>query len=328
MLPYVDRGNINSVTIKLIEADQLCNPHFAPDTQKTAGGITVSENGEPLVYHFSATHPGARIPPAKWIDVAAYSKNGKKNVYILSRKNRPNQRRGVSSLVSVLEKLKVLDEYTNSELEAAVVSSLFTIFVEKEGEALDAEDGDLKLKPGMMIELNPGEKISSVNPLRPNPNYEPFTTAILKQIGAALQVPYEILLKHFSSSYSASRGAILEMWDMVKTERLWFQKHFNDIIKEAVLEELVLLGKIEAEGFLDDPLKKEAWLKCTWNGPAQGQLNAVQETRAAVMRIENGLSTREEETASMTGGDFTSNVNRAKRENELMLNSGLKEKKQ
>lgn len=49
-----------------------------------------------------------------------------------------------------------------------------------------------------------------VNPGRPNPNFDPFVIAVLKQIGAALEIPYEILIMAFSSNYSASRAAILE----------------------------------------------------------------------------------------------------------------------
>lgn len=65
-----------------------------------------------------------------------------------------------------------------------------------------------------------------VNPGRPNPNFDPFVIAVLKQIGAALEIPYEILIMAFSSNYSASRAAILEFFKVVKMYRAWFVADF------------------------------------------------------------------------------------------------------
>lgn len=36
--------------------------------------------------------------------------------------------------------------------------------------------------------------------------------SIIRQIGSSLGVPYELLVMHFTSSYSASRAALLEAW--------------------------------------------------------------------------------------------------------------------
>jgi hypothetical protein len=51
-------------------------------------------------------------------------------------------------------------------------------------------------------------RIDTANPGRPNAQFDPFVTAIVRQIGVALELPYEILIKHFTSTYSAARAAI------------------------------------------------------------------------------------------------------------------------
>ena len=329
-LPYIDRGNPYSMTVRLFEADRLCNPNNMPDTPKTAGGITVDEYGAPVAYHFAATHPGGPVPPTKWVEVPAYGKNGRRNVYLLAQRTRPEQRRGIPILAPVLEQLKILDEYTTAELEAALVSGLFTVFVKTEnGELNDPSGGsenqdDLALKPGMMVGLAPGEDITTADPGRPNANYDKFVTAVFKQVGAALQVPYEMLLKHFSSSYSASRAALLEAWKAFKARRVWFARGFCQPIYEEWLWEAVLTGRIDAPGFLDDPLKRKAWARAIWNGPAPGQLNPVVETKAAISRVEAGFSTRQREAAEINGSDFEANAQAAKRENALIEEAGLK----
>lgn len=92
---------------------------------------------------------------------------------------------------------------------------------------VDQEDeNSIELAPGAVIDLGEGEKANMVNPGRPNPNFDPFVIAVLKQIGAALEIPYEILIMAFSSNYSASRAAILEFFKVVKMYRAWFVADF------------------------------------------------------------------------------------------------------
>lgn len=60
---------------------------------------------------------------------------------------------------------------------------------------------------------------------------------------------------------------------------------------------------------------------CAWNGPARTNLNPVQEVDAAVKRVDAGFSTAQEETATMTGGDYNRNIRQrvieAKRKREV-----------
>ena len=113
----------------------------------------------------------------------------------------------------------------------------------------------MKLAPGMAVMLNPGEDIETANPGRPNPNFDPFVTAILKEVGAALQLPLEILMKHFQSSYSASRAALLEAWKEFKSARTRFGMGFCQPIYMSWLDEAVAIGRIDAPGYFTDPLK-------------------------------------------------------------------------
>ena len=70
---------------------------------------------------------------------------------------------------------------------------------------------------------------------------------------------------------------------------------------------------------------RKAYTRATWNGPAQGCLNPVQEVSASVKRIENGLSTREDECAMMNGSDYEDNTRTLAGENEKLAeaNRGL-----
>ncbi len=338
LLPHIDRGSMFSLSVQLIEAARVSNPNSMPDNEKTAGGITVGQYGDPVTYHFNKYHPGGLGFLNEWVDVPAYGrKSGRPNVIHLCERKRPGQRRGIPILAPVLESLKVLSEYTTAELEAALISGLYTVFVKTESGELpepipddvgevrdDNDDRTMELAPGLIVGLKEGESIETANPGRPNQAFEPFVQAIIKQVGAALQVPYELLIKHFSSSYSASRAALLEAWKAFKTRRAWFADNFCQPIYEEWLYEAVLIGEIQAPGFLESEAIRTAYCQAAWNGPQPGQLDPVKETQAAVARVEAGFSTRTKEAAEMTGTDFEQNAMIAKRENALILESGLK----
>ena len=248
-------------------------------------------------------------------------------------RERIGQRRGVPLLAPVIESLKQLGRYTEAELVAAVVSGLLTVFIEKESYSSDAPFGQIvpeeeqvdrytensiELGPGAIIDLNEGEKANIVNPGRPNAAFDGFVTAICRQIGAALEIPYELLLKNFNASYSASRAALLEAWKSFRMYREWLAADFCQPIYEEWLTEAVAKGRIEAPGFFGDPLTKKAYCGAEWNGPAQGLLNPTQEVAAAQKRVENGFSTRSKEAKEMNGTDYYKNISQLKQEEELI----------
>ena len=268
------------------------------------------------------------------VRVLAYGeKTGRRNILHIMNRERIGQVRGVPFLAPVIDTIKQLGRYTEAEVLAAVINGLFTVFIEKEsasddvpfGESIpeemqvDQEDeNSIELAPGAVIDLGEGEKANMVNPGRPNPNFDPFVIAVLKQIGAALEIPYEILIMAFSSNYSASRAAILEFFKVVKMYRAWFVADFCQPIYEEWLSEAVAKGRIKAPGFFTDPIIKDAYCSAEWTGPSAGQLDPTKEVEAAEKRVQGGYSTREREARELTGTDFYKNIKQRKREEELL----------
>jgi len=166
--------------------------------------------------------------------------------------------------------------------------------------------------------LSVWRKANLVTPGRPNPNYDGFVTAFTRHIGTALEIPYEILIKHFTSSFSASRGALLEFWKSVRMFRSWFASDFCQAIYEEWLCEAVAIGRISAPGFFSDPAIRKAYSGAQFNGPAQGLLKPIEEVKAAALRVKNGFSTRDKEAQEMNGSDYYKNVHDLKHEEALM----------
>ena len=127
-----------------------------------------------------------------------------------------------------------------------------------------------------------------------------------------------MLIKEFNSSYSASRGALLEAWEAFKMRRKWFVDDFCQPIYEVWLAEAVALERIKAPGFFDDPLIRKAWCGANWIGPVQGQLDPKKEAEANIMLINHSIKTHGQVTREMSGGDWETNVEQVKHENELL----------
>jgi len=344
VLPRFERpGSPYSLRLQTIEADRVCNEKYQADTNELAGGIKKDGNGAPVEYQILTGHPGnlMRVKGLEWEKIRAFgAKTGERNVLHLFTTLRPGQSRGVPYLAPVIESLKQLDRYTEAELMAAVVSGLFTIFIKTESgdTTLDLDDladetgakssdTDYKLGNGAIISLARDEDIQSANPTRPNAAFDPFVISILRQIGVALEIPYEILVKHFTSSYSAARAALLEAWKFFNARRYWLASNCCQPVYEAWLREAVAMGRIGAPGFFTDPIIRKAYCGAEWVGPAKGMIDEYKEVQAAEKRIDLGVSTLSEVTAEMTGGDWEKKHPQTVKEHEARKKAGLTEKR-
>ena len=341
MLPRFVRGATPyRLRLQVVEADRVSNRDGAADRPDLVQGVEKDANGAPVRYHIQDQHPGMMLPAGTrtrtWTLVDAYGqRTGLPNILHHYRPRRPGQTRGVPYLAPVIEQLKMIDRYSEAELMAAVISAMFTVFIKSgTGEmpmpmqpttetGAASTDTDLKLASGAIVGLRPGEDITVADPKRPNSSFDPFFLAITRQIGIALGIPYEVLIKHFTASYSAARAALLDAWKHFASWRTWLVTSFYQPVYEVFLYEAIASGRISAPGFFADPLVRLAYSGARWIGPSPGQINPTDEVNAAEKRIGLALSTRAEETAALTGGDFETNLRQIRKEKEALERAGI-----
>ena len=345
LLPYIKhKDSPYQLRVKLIEADNCINPLNLLDSNKTAGGIEVDGNGAPVKYFFKRSQPldPVNLSPLVYSNVVGVpafgARSGRPNVIHVFYKERPGQRRGVPLLAPVMEQLKQISRLSEAELMAALIAAFFTVFVKSDtpgvglagsiDESLQVADPDSTENPddaniyemgaGNILEMDEGQSIDIADPKRPNEKFAPFFEALTKEIGAAIEIPFEQLLLHFSSSYSASRAALLEAWKFYRNRREWLANKFCVPVYDAFLVEAITSGRLQAPGFFQDLAVREAWSGSSWGGPGQGQIDPIRETKAAILRVNNYLSTFEEERVEIKGGDWEGTINRASREDTLI----------
>lgn len=341
LMPY-------SLRIHLIEADRVATPTGSGTitpmlltTGKAANGNTiydgveVDSNGQIAAYHIRSTYPfEIGTASTQWARVQAYGeRTGLPNILHIMESERPDQYRGVSYLAQVIEPLLQLRRYTESELTAAVVESFFTAFIKTNADTGDnpfnevgsslpevsRDPNEYEMGPGQINIMEPGEDVTFADPKRPASGFNTFLRAICEQVGAALEIPADLLLKAFNSSYSASRAALMEAWKAFKMRREWFVADFCAPIYEIWLSEAVARGRISAPGFFSDPAVRAAYLGAEWIGPSQGQLDPTKEITAEILAIGEAITTREQATIRLNGGQWDANVDQIARENEKLM---------
>lgn len=306
-----------------LEADRCCNPDERQDSARLIAGVEKDDQGAPLRYHFARLHPGAIRRSGQsqaWSSVPAFGeRTGSRVCLHLYRQLRTGQTRGIPDLAPVLTVLKQLDRYCDAEVDRAVKSALFLAFVTTaDGEGLAAmapvdynndrgeyyREKKFDLDHSSVAALFPGDKIEFSDPKAPNAAADTFLTTFTRLIGAALEIPHEVLTQHFQSSYSAARGALLLAWQFFAGRRAWLAQALCQPVYEWVLTDAISQGRLQAPGFFTDPFARQAWLGAEWNGDAAPILDESKAIAAAEGRINLGISTRKAETAALTGSDY------------------------
>lgn len=307
--------------LQVLEADRVGNPGNRPDTDNEVQGVRLDEHGAPIAYHIYRRHPGSLLGAAadrwagEWVD--AVGSTGRLRVLHHFDRLRPEQPRGLCYLTPVIDCIKQISTYTDNEIQAAVVSSLFTVFIKTkgkggsspvysgdEGEAAGLAHDEVGMGAGAVMELDEDEDVEFANPTRPNTAFEPFTLAVFRQIGMALGLPYELLIKQFNASYSASKAALLDAWQYLRRRRRWMALSFCQPVYETWMAEAVAIGRVHAPGFFTDPLLRWAYTRAAWIGDSQGSINPKDEVAAYRDAIDARLCTHERAEWELFGTDW------------------------
>ncbi len=228
---------------------------ISPQTgNRIVSGVEIDADGAVEAYWVCNKVQGDAVEIGKlekWVRVKAFGDlSGMPNIVQICHDIRSEQYRGVPYLAPVIETLKQVSRYTNAELTAAIIKSFFALFFTNnpsgasdmpapsvystEGGEYDphapvVDVSEYGLGPGTLNALPAGVDVKAVDAGRSMSTFDAFVTQLIKQIGAAIGVPYEVIMKNFTSSYSASRAAMLQAWEEFKLRRTWFARDYTQL---------------------------------------------------------------------------------------------------
>ncbi len=317
-MPFLDRPNAYlDLAVKVVESD-LCVPPTFADERNNAGGVELDSWGAPLGYWFKKNYvedidTGAPGDEPEFIP-AFGGETGRPLVLHVYTTERPGQRRGIPLLAPVIEPLKQMGRYKDAELMAAVVSGMFTVFIETlsgqqsvgsiQGDEKAGDENDYEMSYGGVVNLAQDEKVTVADPGRPNPNFDSFTNSILREIGGALGIGAEMIQGYYSSSYNAARAAFLDAYAGFKVEIANIVSDFCEPCKDTVILNAVLRDKLDLPGYLDDPDIRQLWQDGVWVAPSFGQLDPLKETNARKIKVQQRFISRSQAVMESEGDDY------------------------
>ena len=165
------------------------------------------------------------------------------------------------------------------------------------------DDNEYEMGPGTVTHLAPGEKVNFGNPNIPTAGFETFVKTLCKLVGAALELPYDVLIKGvqqllFRKPRRAAGGV-----GSIQMRRKWFVDDFCQPVYEMFLAEAVALGRINAPWLLHGSPCARGMVRRALDRPVQGSLDPKKEAEAALMLIDNAIKTHEQVSREMSGGD-------------------------
>ncbi len=327
-----------TLSLQHVEADLVCTPETMAQDSAIVDGVEFDRNGVAIAIHVANHYPhdltflGQKI----WARLPIFAPDMERLVLHVVRGRRTNQARGVTLFSAALEPLKALNDFADNELTAALNDSIFTgVFYSKKGSRLlpdmapiDPETGEaitaeslaatdatqvqappkIPLLSGGVINLEMDtEKLDKVESARPSKQFAPFHEAWTKIYASAVGLPFELVVRHFTASFSASKGAINEGWRQIRLVRGDTVDTFASPVYESFVDELAATGLVDMPGYFEDHLVRAAYLGHVWSGPVPGHLNPAQEASAAETRMRVGITTLEGESAEYNGSAWEEN---------------------
>jgi capsid protein len=249
-------------------------------------------------------------------------------------------------LSAVVDPLENVTKLSKAVLTKAVVSAMYTVFI-KDMSGLGAELDDefaeqnpnnlaapcakeprlSRLGNGEVMYLDEDKEVQIAAP-QTDADFDSYYSACTSQIGAAIGVSGEQVQMKYGQNYSASRAAMVDGWKTMKTMRAQFGRGYCQPVAEAHIEECVIKGYLDAPGFFDSPEIRAAYCRGVWVGQGPGQIDPLKETKAQVLRLENNLTSFEDEYTEISGGSarWASVIARRAEEKKTLEAAGLLEK--
>lgn len=319
-----------ATAVQVVDPDRLSNPQQNFDLLNVRGGVEIDDNSAARAYYIREAHMGDWWSGAKtqtWKRIPRETPWGRPIVIHDFEHDRAGQHRGVSIFAPVVQRLKMLIKYDQTELESAILNAMFGAFIQSPYDPAMVDDalGDdslgayqderidfhndrrISLKGGSRIPiLFPGENITTVNAARPYSNFSVFQDAFLRNITAATGLSTQQITQDWSSvNYSSARAAMLEAWKTLLRRRIEFSIGTAQPIAACFVEEIHSLGGVPLPDGAPDFLEaRTAYSRAQWMGPGRGWVDPVAEKKGAILGLDAGMSTLEMEVAENVGEDY------------------------
>lgn len=325
--------------LKLMEGEQLSlfRNIFAneggvkgmPPENRIRTGIEFDPQGRRAAYHFYKEHPGETMFYP--LDGLVFQRIPAEDILHTYKVYRAGQLRGQPHLSAVLTLLYELEQYTDAALVKKKVAAMFAGFIEKVNAdadvlppdpnnpignlqqsqpigvqpAQDPETVNVKLEPGTMNVLLPGEKIIFPQPPT-EADFEAFLSIEMHKFAVGIGATYEQITGDLKGvNYSSIRAGLLDFRRKCEQfQRNVLIRQFCAPIVNRWMQEAVLVGRLDLPGYATDPGQYESAVE--WATPAWPWVDPLKDVQAAQTEVRSGFTSREKVVSEM--GDSVEDI--------------------
>lgn len=307
------RGLRNPTNLLLIEPERIETPPHLKHTEgpRLRDGIEYDALGAPVGYWVRNGHPddpnfGFERERHSYV-AARHPRTGKAQMIHVFNPRRVGQNRGTSRLAEVMLPAKMLDRVDRAEVNAALKSALFSIFIKSPGttddieaalgapsseqQAVDPwvaeylnyrEQNPVFVDGAQVTHLMPDEDVVTPDRSSPNANYPDFAKFGLQKIAGSLGISYPQLSQDWAGiNYSSARALLNELWRSFLEDRHFFTQAVLTPAYAAWLEWEVANGDVKVPGGPANFYRnKTAICMAEWIGPGRGSVDPLKEANA------------------------------------------------
>lgn len=305
------RSEARPLRLQLITSEQL--PYNVAVTPESGNeirlGIEFNPAGERVAYHFFKAHPGDTTRMTA--DGSTTQRIPASEILHVYRVEQPGQLRGIPRTRGALLPAHKLADYDDATLERAGVGSKFAVAITKDSSdretmagAENHGDGSatFDIEAGTVFELEPGEKIETVDPPDPGDNYDKFRYAQQTRGCAAMGTPYaettgDVKAANFSSIRTGRQPFKRKV---NQHQQFWIVPQFCDPVWEAALADALLRGDVALPRGAARTVA--TYSNVDWVPDAWEYVSPKEEAEAQVILADNLLKPRSKIVAEQ-GGD-------------------------
>lgn len=277
---------------------------------------------------------------------------GRKQMIHIYDQHRPGQTRGIGTMVAAIPEMKMSRQFREIVLQNAILNATYAATIESDLDPvqifarLGGQDatpeayqsaiegymtgyyetlgtltgGSKNMQMGgvKIPHLPPGSKLHLQGAGQGGPLGSEFEASLNRIMASALGVSYEQFSRDYTkTNYSSGKMASVETYKAMVAVKRAVADSFATTVYRLWFEEALNAGAFSTvrrnmPSFYENQ-NKDWYCGCEWIGASRGQVDELKETQAAVLRIQNGISTLQDENARL-GHDWRRQMRQLRRE--------------
>lgn len=298
--------------VQLLESDMV--PNFdadnfpgLPQRNRIRSGIEFDNKGRRIAYWVYKEHPGdlpssgGNIPAA-----SALVRVVAEDMLHMFEPKRIGQRRGVPTMAPILAKLRGVADFEDTTLERQKLANLIVGFISRDLPSFDPTDPNamaaltgltaeldadasplLPMKPGLMQELEDGQKVTWSNPPDAGVNYSDYMRTSHLGTTAGTGLPYEYATGDIKGVSDRTLRVVINEFRRFAEQRQWqiVIPMFCQKIVEWFADAALLQGEINL-------VERDQVVRSEHAPHGWAYIHPTQDVQGKVLEVQNGLRSR------------------------------------